>query len=81
MLASPHHLQMHTCCCVIPPFNSLLHINRAGVQYNWHKMPDAKKAWISIVVAAGTTLLSLFPGLRLLKKNVEADLEAEAAEK
>lgn len=72
---------MHTCCCVIPPFNSLLHINRAGVQYNWHKMPDAKKAWISIVVAAGTMLLSLFPGLRLLKKNVEADLEAEAAEK
>ena len=51
------------------------------MQYNWHKMPDAKKAWISIVVAAGTTLLSLFPGLRLLKKNVEADLEAEAAEK
>lgn len=56
-------------------------IVKAGVQYNWHKMPDAKKAWISIVVAAGTMLLSLFPGLRLLKKNVEADLEAEAAEK
>jgi hypothetical protein len=49
------------------------------VQYNWHKIPDVKKAWISIVVAAGTTLLSIYPGLKLLKKNVEADLEAETA--
>lgn len=52
---------------------------KGGVQYNWHKIPDVKKAWISIVVAAGTTLLSIYPGLKLLKKNVEADLEAETA--
>jgi hypothetical protein len=51
------------------------------VQYNWHKIPDVKKAWISIIVAAGTTALSIYPGLYLLKKNVNADLEAEEAAK
>jgi hypothetical protein len=54
---------------------------RGGVQYNWHKIPDVKKAWISIIVAAGTTALSIYPGLYLLKKNVNADLEAEEAAK
>ncbi|KAF6250657.1 phosphate transporter [Scenedesmus sp. NREL 46B-D3] len=52
---------------------------KGGIQYNWSKIPDVKKAWISIIVASGTTLLSIYPGLKLLKRNVQQDIDAEEA--
>lgn len=53
---------------------------RGGLQYNWQKTPDAKKAWISTIVASGTCLISIFLGIPLLKRNVQRDLDALSAE-
>lgn len=51
--------------------------HRGGLQYGWEKTPDAKKAWISVVVAVGCTLISIFAGIPLLKRNVQRDLDAQ----
>jgi hypothetical protein len=42
-------------------------------------MPEGKKAWISVVVAAGCCLISIFVGIPLLKRTVQRDLEAQEA--
>lgn len=52
-------------------------IARGGLQYNWQKTPDGKKAWISVVVAVGMTLISIFAGIPLLKRNVQKDLDEQ----
>lgn len=51
--------------------------NRGGLQYNWQRTPDGKKAWISVVVAVGMTLISIFAGIPLLKRNVQKDLDEQ----
>lgn len=59
-----------------------LSVCRGGLQYGWEKTPDAKKAWIAVVIAVGTTLISIFAGIPLIKRNVQRDLDAqEAAQK
>ncbi|KAF6252255.1 phosphate transporter [Scenedesmus sp. NREL 46B-D3] len=60
-------------------FVTFFTVTWGGIQYNWSKIPDVKKAWISIIVASGTTLLSIYPGLKLLKRNVQQDIDAEEA--
>lgn len=50
---------------------------RGGLQFGWEKTPDPTKAWISVVVATGLTLLSIFLGIPLLKRNVQRDLDAQ----
>jgi sodium-dependent phosphate transporter len=52
-------------------------IARGGIQYGWEKTPDSKKAWISAIVASGTTLISIFVGIPLLKRKVQRDMEAQ----
>lgn len=51
--------------------------HRGGLQFGWEKTPDATKAWISVVVATGTTLISIFLGIPLLKRNVQRDLDTQ----
>jgi hypothetical protein len=40
-------------------------------------MSEGKKAWISVVVAAGCCLVSIFVGIPLLKRKVQRDLDAQ----
>lgn len=51
--------------------------NRGGLQFGWEKTPDPKKAWISVIVATGLTLISAFLGIPLIKRNVQRDLDAQ----
>lgn len=44
------------------------------MQFGWQKTPDAKKAWISAIVAAGTCLIAAVVGVPLIKKRVERDM-------
>ena len=53
--------------------------DRGGPQYGWDKTPVGKKAWVSAIVAAGTTLISVLVGIPLLRRKVERDIEAAAA--
>lgn len=39
--------------------------------------PTAPQAWISAIVASGTTLISIFVGIPLLKRKVQRDMEAQ----
>lgn len=54
--------------------------HRGGLQYGWEKTPDPTKAWISVVVASGMCLLSIFVGIPLLRRNVQRDVEAREEE-
>lgn len=60
-------------------FHPNTHTHRGGLQYNWDKTPDSKKAWISVVVAVGTCLISIFAGIPLLRRNVQRDLDEQEA--
>jgi hypothetical protein len=62
-----------------PPNPSHNHPHRGGLQYGWEKTPDSKKAWISVVVATGMTLISIFAGIPLLRRNVQRDVDAQDA--
>lgn len=53
-------------------------IAKGGLHYNWQNTPDAKKAWVSVVVATGTCLISIFAGIPLLRRSVQRDMDAEA---
>ncbi|GBF94216.1 hypothetical protein Rsub_06486 [Raphidocelis subcapitata] len=57
-------------------------IEKGGPQYGWDKTPVAKKAWVSAVAAAGSTLIAGLVGIPLLRRKVERDVaEAAAAAK
>ena len=40
-------------------------------------LPALLQAWISAIVASGTTLISIFVGIPLLKRKVQRDMEAQ----
>lgn len=42
-------------------------------------MPEGQKAWISVVIAAGCCLISIFVGIPLLKRRVQSDMDAHEA--
>ena len=50
------------------------------MHYSWNKTPEGKKAWISAIVAGGTTLISIFLGIPYLRHRVARDMEREEEE-
>lgn len=53
-------------------------MEKGAPQFGWSKVAYGKKAWISAIVAAGTTLIATFIGVPLLRRKVERDAATEA---